>query len=410
MEVAGRSAWAARRSGLPLATGVDDSAGVSVDLARRLARSGSVSGAAIDEALRRWANRGESFLAVLTEREPRVESVLLRAAERANVPTIRRVVVAEDVFREIPYGMCDRLLSVPVRRDPLTRTVDVATADPLDPHIASEFGYQLGAPIRVVQASVSDLVAALRAVVRAVPISERTPAFGTAIARPERVVPPFHRVMSEPRAPSETGSAKPSATYDEGAYPRPPSETAIPLVRRTLDRQSLLPKPASPPASTPDEAAQDESALSAIMRAGSADEVVQHLIAGLGLVAARVLVLASRGHDFIGRAASDSVEQATVGSLRIPADRPSVVLTACESGYYLGELPQTPVHAALAVALGQPNGEVLVQVVHVGARVALVTFCTLALESARATRRAEKMVKAAGESIERILLDRKLRG
>lgn len=390
-------------------TRVDDSAGVSVDLARRLSRSGSVSSVAIDEALRRWANRGESFLAVLAEREPRVESVLLRAAERANVPTVRRVVVAEDVFQEIPYGMCERLLSVPVRRDPRTQTVDVATADPLDPHIASEFGYQLGAPIRVVQASISDLLMALRSVVRAVPLSERTPAFGTAVARPERVIPPFHRAMSEPRPPAEETSGQPS-TSEAGPYPKPPSHAAIPLVRRASDRQSLLPKPASPPPPTPDEAALDEQALIAIMRAASADEVVQHLTDALGLVAAPVLILASRGSDFVGRSGSGSVDQMAVSSLRIPGDRPSVVLTACESGYYLGELPQTPVHAALAVALGQPNGEVLVQVVRVGVRVALVTLCTLALESARATRRAEKMVKAAGESLERILLDRKLRG
>ncbi len=57
---------------------------------------------AIEEALRRWVNRGEAFLAVLVEREPRVEQVLLRAAERASVPTIKRVVVAEDVLLEVP--------------------------------------------------------------------------------------------------------------------------------------------------------------------------------------------------------------------------------------------------------------------------------------------------------------------
>src|SRR5690606_35005160 len=151
-------------------------------------------------------------------------------------------------------------------------------------------------------------------------------------------------------------------------------------------------------------------ALIAIMRAASADEVVQHLTDALGLVAAPVMILASRGSDFVGRSGSGSVDQMAVSSLRIPGDRPSVVLTACESGYYLGELPQTPVHAALAVALGQPNGEVLVQVVRVGVRVALVTLCTLALESGRASCRAEKMVKAAGESLARILLGRKLRG
>lgn len=379
---------------------------VSVDLARRLARSGSVPVDAIEEALRRWVNRGESFLSVLVEREPRVEQLLLRAAERASVPTIKRVVVAEDVLREVPYGMCERLLAVPIRRDPRTQTVDVATADPLDPHVAREFAHQLGVPVRVLQASVSELVRALKGVSRGTPHSERTPAFGTQVARPERVIAPVHRARLPDLGPPP-GTPVPQ-THDYGQA-RPPSDAAIPLVRRS--RNSLHP-PASPTYVQSEEQAalHDEQVLTLLMQSASADEVVQHLTRGFEALSPRVVVLALRGNEYVGRAAARGMAENALTELRIPADRPSVVATACEAGYYLGELPQTLAHASLAELLEQPLGEVLVQPVLVGARVALVVVSTLVQDSGRITRRAELFVRAAGEALERILMDRKLKG
>lgn len=360
---------------------------------------------AIEEALRRWVNRGEAFLSVLVEREPRVEQVLLRAAERASVPTIKRVVVAEDVLHEIPYGMCERLLAVPIRRDPRTQTVDVATADPLDPHVAREFAHQLGVPVRVLQASVSELLRALKGVSRATTHSERTPAFGTQVARPERVIAPVHRARVPDLGPPP-GTPVPE-THDY-AHARPPSDAAIPLVRRS--RSSLNPGPGPTVVQEDQTALHDEQVLTLIMQSASADEVVQHLTHGFEALSPRVVVLAVRGNEYVGRAVARGMPEAPLAELRIPADKPSVVATGCEAGYYLGDLPQTPVHADLARILDLPLGEVLVQPVRVGARVALVVVSTLVQDSGRTTRRAELFVRAAGEALERILMDRKLKG
>ncbi|MCA9633144.1 MAG: hypothetical protein KC766_36075, partial [Myxococcales bacterium] len=335
---------------------------------------------------------------------PRVEQVLLRAAERASVPIIKRVAVAEDVLLEIPYGMCERLLAVPIRRDSRTQTVDVATADPLDPHVAREFSYQLGVPVRVLQASVSELVRALKGISRGTPHSERTPAFGTQVARPERVIAPVHRARIPDLGPPPGTPVPQTRDY---AQPRPPSDAAIPLVRRS--RSSLNPPPAPAPASEEQVAAHDEQVLTLLMQSVSADEVVLHLTRGFEALSPRVVVLAVRASEYVGRAAARSMGELALNDLRIPTDKPSVVATACEAGYYLGELPQTPVHAELGQLLNQPLGEVLVQPVRVGARVALVVVSTLTQDSGRITRRAELFVRAAGEALERILMDRKLR-
>ncbi len=302
--------------------------------------------------------------------------------------------------------MCERLLAVPIRRDPRTQTVDVATADPLDPHVAREFSHQLGVPVRVLQASVSELVRALKGVSRGTPHSERTPAFGTQVARPERVIAPVHRARLPDLGPPP-GTPIPQ-THDY-AQPRPPSDAAIPLVRRS--RNSLQPAPEPSFAQSEDQtAAHDEQVLTLLMQSASADEVVLHLTRGFEALSPRVVVLAVRGSEYVGRAAGQGMAELPLAELRIPADRPSVVATACEAGYYLGELPQTPVHAELGYLLDHPLGEVLVQPVRVGARVALVVVSTLTQDSGRVTRRAELFVRAAGEALERILMDRKLKG
>ncbi|MBX3181019.1 MAG: hypothetical protein KIT72_15950 [Polyangiaceae bacterium] len=387
---------------------------MSVDLARRLIRIGKVPSVAVERALWRWVNQGEPFLKVLTESQPEVSQLLERVAERASIPLVRRVVAHPGLVEELPRGLCERLLVVPLRRDPQSGSVDVAAADPLDPHLARELGFHLGGPVRLLRAEVPELVLALGAIEQAVgrddtdrdatrgaphepgararhafdsvPASERTPAFGTPVVRPDKVILPVHR---SPRASDPPRSQE-------------PSEPAIPLVRRAHE--------AAPPAPNLAEVEEqaDQLASAELAIASSADRVVQVLVDVLETVSHVAVVLTSRGSEFVGRAGTQGVDPELLREVRIPADTPSVLLTACDVGYYLGELPTTEAHAALGRALAEP-GEVLVQPVRVGGRAALVVVCSVGMDSARVTRRVEELSQRAGAALERILLERKLR-
>src|SRR6185436_13474590 len=82
-----------------------------------------------------------------------------------------------------------------------------AAADPLDPHVAGEFGFQLGAPIRVLRAPIAVIEGAIRQLELGAEQVDRS--------RPRRATPPFPH-----GAPQST-------------IPPPPTEEApIPLVRR----------------------------------------------------------------------------------------------------------------------------------------------------------------------------------
>jgi len=61
----------------------------------------------------------------------------------------------------LPDGICLRLAAVPVRRDPVTGTVDVAVLDARDEHAAQEIGHHLHAPVRIVRASLDAIRDAL---------------------------------------------------------------------------------------------------------------------------------------------------------------------------------------------------------------------------------------------------------
>lgn len=354
---------------------------MSVDLARRLNRIGKVPSEAVERALRHWVNRGEPFIQVLAAAQPEVGELLERAAERAAIPRIRRVTAHPGLVDELPYGFCERLFVVPLRRDPRTGTVDVAAADPLDPHLARELSFHLDAPVRMLWAEVAELASALSSLARPPPASERTPAFGTPVVRPEQVILPVHR------APQG----------GDGPRAREPSDAAIPLVRRAQHDLGEAEEQA------------EQRARAELAAATSADRVIEVLVEALEAVSPVALVLTSRGSEFVGRAATRRVEGEELRAVRISMDGPSVLLTATDVGYYLGELPSTEVHKTLSRALAE-TGEVLVQPVRVGGRVALVVVCRVGADSARTTRRVEELLKGAGAALERILLERKLRG
>ena len=74
---------------------------------------------------------------------------------------MRHIAPVTTLVERLPPGLCDRLLAMPVRRDPRTGTIDVAVVDARDPHPAEEIGYWLKAPVRMVRTSIASMESAL---------------------------------------------------------------------------------------------------------------------------------------------------------------------------------------------------------------------------------------------------------
>ena len=117
---------------------------------------------AIAEALFASVMGGLPLVQALTDSGAVGSEVLGRYLARTEAPYLRQVVPTLELVERLPPGLCARLLALPVRRDAITGTVDVVVADAADPHPAREIAFHLGAPVRVVRASVAAIEEALR--------------------------------------------------------------------------------------------------------------------------------------------------------------------------------------------------------------------------------------------------------
>ena len=91
----------------------------------------------------------------------------------------------------------------------------------------------------------------------------------------------------------------------------------------------------------------------------------------------------------------------------MPADRPSILLTAVQAMAYVGSIPSTPAHETLSRVLGNPDGEIAAGAVMVSGRAALV-YVMAGLETTYlATRRGSVLAEAAGKALARIVRERK---
>jgi hypothetical protein len=180
---------------------------VSIDLGRRLIAAGVVPPEEVEAALFLSCVRGVPFARVLLDRGAISSRVLEDELERVGGLGLRQVAGSAELVAKLPRAMCRRLAALPVRVDNVTGTVDVVAADPLDAHVPAEFGFHLGAPIRVLRAP----IAAIEEAIRRLELDDQTPGPG----RARRVTPPFPH-----GAPQST---MPPPVVDEAP---------IPLVRR----------------------------------------------------------------------------------------------------------------------------------------------------------------------------------
>lgn len=409
---------------------------MTVELARRLIESG-VPLADIEASLLLVVERGLPLLEALAERDPGLLSRVEQELARSELPSVLTVRASPELYGRLPVGMCRRLLAVPVHVDPRSGRVDVAAVEPLDPHVAQEFGYHLERPIRVLHASYDAVSGALDKLQRGAKVSALPPAKARegalasdapiplvkldSGARSDAPIPLVRRSLVPARPPTAPPPAALGRSGASASSALPEAESValswrskpppIDLVKGAaqLDRQQVAAASAAaaPPARREPSAPPPRSARD-LLEAAATPEAVLELLRD-ALAPAASIVFAVKNASFDGRVASAAVEQRTPAKqISLLSHQPSVLETAVKSGFYLGPIPNTPNHRELRDAL-PPDGvnEIYVTVVSVSDRPSLVWLIAGFEQSLDLTRRADEIALVAGRALGRILRQRK---
>lgn len=185
------------------------------ELTQALLLEEAVSPSAIADALFASVTGGVPLVQALIDAGAATPEVLGRYLARSDAPFVRQVIPVPELVDRLPTGICARLFAVPIRRDAITGTVDVAVADASDPHAAEELAFHLDAPVRVIRAPIAAIDEAVRRVrMQSLP----PPASSRRLSRPP--APPFSEdepvYDSRPRGPS----ARRRDTLPPGGAPR----------------------------------------------------------------------------------------------------------------------------------------------------------------------------------------------
>jgi hypothetical protein len=369
------------------------------------------------------------------------------------------------------------LAAVPLGTD-VAGIVELAAVDPLDGHVAAEFGFHLGAQVRVRRATMSAVEEAIRALELATvqPSTRgrrRTPAFphGAPESVPPSAPPPslssddvpiplVRRVggtesqelvpldeepqarapVSFPTLPpapflasTPMGEALPGAgpidRHDEHeaeayAAPRSPSglaETSVDgsaLERAVGDADPTpvdahFPVPVGPPPLTIPRSREAgwvptlPELLDLIGRARDRDDLLDLVLRATTLVAGRAALLVTRKEGFVGWMCNPAFgSEEDLRRVVVPANEPSVLATSAATGFYLGPIPQTPVHRTLVAVMGRTSTDVAVYVVKLKTRPTVVIVADELDDTLLGTRALGEIAKRCGEALSRLLLGR----
>lgn len=359
-----------------------------------------------------------SLTQAVNETFPELLELLERALDRSDALAIHTVRALPDLVRQLPIGMCERLLAIPVHRDPRGQRVDVASVDVLDAHVAKEFAYHLKVPIRVLRAPFAELVAALEGLhasgiflpgLSRFLASDRsaTPRVPDALVNPVRVVMP-----SEPPIPLVRKSIAPTRATDTAEASRfwhdagagDGAGDAEPVLSLRRPKPVAAPIPEPPPLTW---ALDLDKAVQELERAEAPDQVVAALVAGAAPL--RALVFAIRGATFDVRGGSFELGfGADLKALRVPSGNGSPLDAATRVGFYLGPLPQIAALTSLDDKWGTaPGSDCYARAVNVSERPSLVLLMTGFSDSTEASRRGDALARAAGNALEQIVRLRK---
>jgi hypothetical protein len=375
---------------------------VTIEVARRLVQGGVVSAEDMEAGLLEAVTERAPLLRVLAGRMPDSARLLERELLRVGQPALETVEPDRVLCRRLPRGMCERLLAFPVGKNGASGTVDLAVADPFDPHVLEEFAHHLATPVRALQAPLGELLAQLEAFMpssrpmnRSAPADEafddRTPAFGTAR------LPNLAAGM----LPSAGRLGRPHPAGSHSAARQAPSDAPIPLVRRSF-APDLPTAESGPTGGRPEDL---ETVLDEMQHATSPGDVTRLLALGLETVADRVAIFSLRGRVLHGRAASAALGgNQAVARTKLDPTPGGVLAHAIEAGHYLG-----PVDAELGALLAKDTDELYIGRVDVSGRPALVFVLGAMTNAFLASQHADRLSRAAQKALERLLVAKKAR-
>jgi len=412
---------------------------VTFALARSLLLADAVTPDALAQALLVSATRGTSLVRALLAIRAIDPLRLEQQLERGDAPYMRHVAPVMALVQHLPPGLCERLLALPVRRDPRTGTIDVAVVDSRDPHTVEEVAHWLSAPVRMVRTSMASMDAALRRIhakpevgihTLAAPIwvpsveprqdLSKTPAYGSPMFDETRLVDPLDDSsptdvidfpVADPNIPfalTRKSLAPISiAALTEPVIERPArheTEPVLDLRRRKGNSTPVAPNAPSAPF------VEVTTILEAIRDANDRDSILELLVVGTRTVARKIAVLAVRRDALVGWTCSPELgDRAALRATRLApqmSDLFSEVLAADTAR--LVRIPKDAAHAPLLSAMSAaPSGEVALVSVRVeGKAVALVLADELG-DTLIATRRMEELTRVAGEAFGRLLRERR---
>ncbi len=402
-------------------------------LARSLLLADAVKPEALAEALLVSATRGTSLVRALVAARAIDPARLDQHLERADVPYMRHVAPVAPLVQELPPELCERLLALPVRRDPLTGTVDVAVVDARDPHAVEEIAYWLKAPVRMVRTSLAAMEAALHQLhakpdpgMRPGADEDRAPVALLVKPAPNFPIP----LMPKSVAPVPIVDVGPNVPSDRDTSPEPATDPILDLRRRkTVPPASAPPLGAAagpggdgiPPAPATTRGPFSPSApwppfddltttLTAIRAATERDVILELLLAGIRPAARLVAVFAVKREALVGWTCTPEMgDRAIVRTVRMALPADSVLSTALATGdALLARIPKDAAHAPLLAAVhSAPAGEVALVAVRVEDKpVALVVVDEIG-DTMAVTKRMQEVARAAGEAFARLLRDRR---
>jgi hypothetical protein len=432
---------------------------VTSALARSLLLADAVTREALAEALLVSASRGTSLVRALLATGAIKPSRLEQQLERGEAPMMRHVAPVMSLVEHLPPGLCERLLALPVRRDPRTGTIDVAVVDARDTHAVAEVAYWLKAPVRMVRTSLVSMDAALRRMRKpedapgmrslAPPIwvpapSERprpraeTPVYGSPAVGAQPKDASDGEAPAPPESAREQGLNIPFALKRKdspGSQADPSNDgtsAAPPRRGQDLDGTSAAPPRRGQDLDTPAEdpvldlrvrkgtpvvgsqaaaltqAARDIARLVRDIReAADRDAILELLAQGARVVADKVAVLAVKRGVLAGWTCSpEMADRAHFRQVKVSTLSSAVLSEALDSGTArVARIPKDAAHAPLLAALRDPlMGESALVAVRVdGKSVALVLAADVGADTRTACRQLEELAVAAGDALSELL-------
>ena len=144
--------------------------------------------------------------------------------------------------------------------------------------------------------------------------------------------------------------------------------------------------------------------LAALRAAGSRDEVLELVLTGARIVALKVALFVVKRGGYLGWACTpEFADRASLQSILVPLESPSVFDEAVRDGLYLGPIRHDDMHASLLHVMRGASRDVAVVPIRVSGKTAVVLMADELGDTMLATRRLEELSRAAGDAFARIV-------